>query len=93
MAHDPKCPAATRCGCKRCECALIKDVRADQATKSYREGYNDCARAQQRALIEYGGRPTIPAYERGRADERHDLWHLLEPVVTEIAMRNGADGG
>ena len=27
-------------------------------------------------------------YEEGRADERAELWRLLEPLVTEMAMRN-----
>lgn len=28
------------------------------------------------------------AYAKGRADERAELWRLLEPLVTEMAMRN-----
>jgi hypothetical protein len=33
------------------------------------------------------------SYRQGRAAERHELWKLLEPVVTTIALRNGAERG
>jgi hypothetical protein len=30
---------------------------AEAEQRGYTKGYNDCAKAQQRTLIEYGGRP------------------------------------
>jgi hypothetical protein len=36
---------------------------------AYREGYNECARAQQRTLIEYGGRPSVPAGSGGMTSD------------------------
>jgi hypothetical protein len=41
-------------------------------------------------------RDPLAAYnrgiEQGQRDERASLWRLIEPLVTEIAFRNGTEG-